>query len=79
MRRYGWLLCLVMIVTALTVPAMAQEDQQAELAKKLSNPVANLISVPLQYNYDEYSGLNDGAAVSRLNVQPVIPIKLNEK
>jgi hypothetical protein len=30
----------------------AQSDDEAELAKNLSNPVAALISVPLQFNYD---------------------------
>jgi len=66
------------MVLTLVISATAQDDQAAELAKKLSNPVASLISVPLQYNYDKYGGANDGAAVSRLNVQPVIPFSLDE-
>jgi hypothetical protein len=44
----------------------------------LASPVASLISVPLQYNYDEYGGANDGAAVGKLVIQPVIPFSLNE-
>jgi hypothetical protein len=50
----------------------------AELAKKLSNPVANLISVPLQFNYNEPYGPKDASNVT-LNIQPVIPITINEE
>lgn len=78
MRRYGWMLLLAMIALAPAAPARAQDDAQAaELAKKLANPVASLISVPMQYNYDEYGGANDGGAVSSLSIQPVIPFSLN--
>jgi hypothetical protein len=42
-------------------PALAHaQENDAELAKKLSNPVANLISVPLQQNYDCCYGPEDG-------------------
>lgn len=78
MTRHEWTLPLAISALLLAVPTQAQSDQAAELAKKLANPVASLISVPLQYNYDEYGGANDGAAVSKLVIQPVIPFSLNE-
>ena len=48
-----------------------------ELAKKLNNPVASLISVPLQFNYDTGFGPKDADKLT-LNVQPVIPVSINE-
>jgi hypothetical protein len=78
MTRHEWTLPLAISALLLAVPTQAQDDQAAELAKKLANPVASLISVPLQYNYDEYGGANDGAAVSKLVIQPVIPFSLND-
>jgi hypothetical protein len=51
----------------------------AELAKKLSNPIASLISVPFQFNFDRGYGPDDDGERYVLNVQPVIPISLNEE
>lgn len=48
-----------------------------ELAKKLSNPIASLISVPFQNNID--FGIGDLQATKyTLNIQPVVPIKLSD-
>ena len=36
--------------------AASAEDDSVELAKKLSNPIASLISVPFQFNWDQGYG-----------------------
>jgi hypothetical protein len=63
-------------------PAIAQDaaaDDKAaaaELAKKLANPVASLISVPIQNNWD--FGIGPANAMRyTANIQPVIPFTLN--
>lgn len=53
-------------------PAPAASASGADLAKKLANPVASLISLPFQSNLDGGFGPDDGWRYT-LNVQPVIP------
>jgi hypothetical protein len=54
-----------------------EQAQQAELAKAAQNPLAKMISVPLQNNFNFGVGPND-ATQWILNVQPIIPITLSE-
>jgi hypothetical protein len=63
--------------SALTLDLCVAAESADELAKKLSNPVASMISVPLQYNVDFEIGSEDGTKQT-LNIQPVIPASLNE-
>lgn len=63
---------------ALPTQGSSEQDQTAELAKQLQNPIANLISVPFQNNLDFDLGPNDNGFRYLLNFQPVIPFSLSK-
>jgi hypothetical protein len=66
---------LAVLMLGAATPAFSQESDE-ELAEKLANPVASLVSVPFQFNYDccfKPAGSNR----ILLNIQPVIPFALS--
>jgi len=58
--------------------SLRADDADAKLAQQLANPVASLISVPLQYNYDDKYGVTDEGSKHLINVQPVIPFSVGD-
>src|ERR1700759_634797 len=84
MRRFQFLGLagrLAVLLTALSagLPCASAQDEgpnsASDLANKLSNPVASLISVPFQNNVDFGPG---GSARDVLNIQPVVPFSISE-
>ena len=83
LRRYRTAIAIT-CVFAIAAPALSlgQEAkpaaaESADLAKKLSNPVSDLVSVPFQFNWEQNVG---PAKQTRfiLNVQPVMPFAINK-
>jgi len=86
----GIISCLFMLSFFITVPsAWAQPAEtkgtvsappsgDAELAQELSNPLADLMTIPIQMNYDRGIGPLDDGWKLQTNIQPVLPFKLNE-
>jgi hypothetical protein len=63
---------------SLFISAPCYADEDADLAQQLANPVASLISVPLQYNFDDKYGVTDQGSKHLVNIQPVIPFSVSE-
>jgi hypothetical protein len=59
-------------------PVAAEGTDSAELAKKLSNPIADLVSLPFQFNWENGIGPLDLTRYI-LNIQPVMPFSLNKE
>lgn len=52
-------------------------NEEEELAKKTQNPIASMVSLPLQYNLDFGIG-SQNATRQTLNIQPVMPFSLGD-
>jgi hypothetical protein len=76
------LIVILLLFSALTeidaqqAPAPGEPDVNA-LAKASQNPVADMVSVPFQFNLNSGGGLQDRTFLL-LNFQPVIPFKLTD-
>jgi hypothetical protein len=75
-------LCIFMMLffvsVRLTQAEVQQPDQGADLAQELTNPIADLMTIPIQINYDQDIGANDDGKKIQTNIQPVVPFSLNE-
>jgi hypothetical protein len=65
-------------VVVATGDATEEASDGESLALQLSNPVASLISVPFQSNFDFGGGPDDEGFRYTLNVQPVVPISISD-
>ena len=69
---------LGLLLWSLSVSSLAAqqpvEDEATRLAKATQNPVADLVSLPFQFNFNNGGGLDDRTFFN-LNFQPVVPIK----
>ena len=88
-KKMGWVLValLVALPVAAGLEARAQGAAQAaqpageanatDLAKQTQNPVGDVVSVPLQFNWNQ-GGFYQDQSYFNLNFQPVIPIHMTK-
>ncbi len=78
-RTFRFAVALALALPLVAVRADEADDKAAaaELAKKLQNPVASLIQVPIQNNWD--FGIGSANAMRyTANIQPVVPFSISE-
>ena len=74
-RTPGFAFVAAILVTSIILPFLAVAQDEAELARETENPLADLVTVPLQHNWDFGIGpLN--AMKYTLKLQPIIPFSL---
>lgn len=72
-------LCTICVFAAIALPAAARAELSPEqLAKIAQNPLANVVSVPIQYNANFDAGPQKGR-LDVLNIQPVVPFALSSE
>jgi hypothetical protein len=82
-QAWRWRACALALVLGAASPAVAQQGDAGghgsqDLAKKLSNPLSDLVSVPFQFNWENGVGPDEGLRTV-LNVQPVVPFRISSK
>ena len=84
--KKGCIQLVVSLIASIGLGAHAEEQEvspemavsNVSLAQELTNPVADIMTIPIQMNFDQNIGLNDEGNKITTNIQPVVPFQLNE-
>ncbi len=78
-RQLHKTLLALILLASFSLPSLAQEaGPDQDLAQKIQNPIASLISLPFQNNTD-FGFYPGNKAKNILNIQPVVPVPIGSK
>ena len=66
------------VVALLAASGASAADNDGDLAKKLNNPISDLVSVPLQFNWEFGNGPDEDTWHVQ-NFQPVVPFHITDR
>ena len=69
---------LAVILAGTALCPIVRGDDSSDLAQDLTNPVADLLTIPIQLNYDQNIGPVEDGWKLQTNIQPVYPFSLND-
>ncbi len=78
MKRSAFIKMVISVMAASSSTMVTAQASDAELAQELTNPIADLITIPIQSTYDQNIGPNDEGYKLQTNIQPVIPVDISE-
>jgi len=76
--KHALFILTTLAALAATASVAAGDAEDAGLAQELTNPVADLMTIPIQMNFDRGIGPTDDGNKVTTNIQPVIPFHVNE-
>ncbi len=68
---------LVIAALMLQAPAAGADEALFKLAKKAANPIADLATAPLLYNWDGKLGADEQGTSNYVRFQPVVPLHID--
>ena len=72
------LLCILASITMLGMASQAYAAADAEIARKLNNPIASLMTVPMEWIHDSDIGPNKTGEFKAIKFTPVLPFAIND-
>ncbi|HFU77446.1 MAG TPA: transporter [Epsilonproteobacteria bacterium] len=69
---------LVMSLISAIVLTTSIQAEDVDLAQELTNPIADLMTIPIQATHDQNIGSNEEGTKTQTNIQPVIPFDISD-
>jgi Putative MetA-pathway of phenol degradation len=69
---------LAALLSLLACPPAIADERLFELAKKVANPIADLATAPLQYNWDGRIGEDRQGTSNYVRFEPIVPVHLDQ-